>query len=218
MGTFDSSLTRVQPVFTELYNKDMTGKQWLGRLLQLPQQRSASIIPENLGCLDQPPVFELPADPSRLFLKWLLEHPEELSVPDQKVWQKWNEQTRHNREALLRRDNAICNQAITELDRYDRLPARVWWRLEGISRVDCALTTPTTVVFIEGKRTEIGASKAVQWYPHRNQVLRNLECVDYAIWDLVQVLFEIAQTASARAKQETDHQRADATYADGRSY
>ncbi|MCL4553129.1 MAG: hypothetical protein M1305_06220 [Candidatus Marsarchaeota archaeon] len=42
--------------------------------------------------------------------------------------------------------------------------------------------------------------------------------VDFAIWDLVQVLFEIAQTTSARAKQETDHQRADATYADGRSY
>lgn len=42
--------------------------------------------------------------------------------------------------------------------------------------------------------------------------------VDFAIWDLVQVIFEIAQTASAKAEQETDHPKADVADADSISH
>ncbi|MBI4322566.1 MAG: hypothetical protein HY675_29090 [Chloroflexi bacterium] len=172
----DSSLTRVQPVFNELYDKEKTGETWLARLLQLPQHTRTSIIPENLGYLDQPPVFELPADPPRRFLRWLLEHREGLCCPNQGIQKKWSKRTQQKRQALLRGDELVCEEAIAELEGSDRLPGRAWWRLEGVTRVDCAITTPTTAIFVEGKRTEMGASKAVEWYPCRNQVLRNLDC------------------------------------------
>lgn len=42
--------------------------------------------------------------------------------------------------------------------------------------MDCALLTDSTVIFVEGKWTELGPSKDVLWYPGRNQVLRNLDC------------------------------------------
>ena len=42
--------------------------------------------------------------------------------------------------------------------------------------VDCALFTDRCVVFVEGKRTEAGASRDVSWYAGRNQVLRDLDC------------------------------------------
>lgn len=42
--------------------------------------------------------------------------------------------------------------------------------------MDCALFTDDTVIFLEGKRTEMGPSEGIIWYPTRNQVLRNLEC------------------------------------------
>jgi hypothetical protein len=41
--------------------------------------------------------------------------------------------------------------------------------------VDCAIFTSTTIVFVEGKRTERGASRKTSWYPTRNQVIRNLD-------------------------------------------
>ena len=42
--------------------------------------------------------------------------------------------------------------------------------------MDCGFLTPLMVVFFEGKRTEMGPSKSVTWYPCRNQVLRVLDC------------------------------------------
>lgn len=78
--------------------------------------------------------------------------------------------------ALLSGDRAIQAEAIAQLEKRTPLPQRAWWRLEGVTYVDCTLLTDSTVVFVEGKRTEVGPSKGVLWYPGRNQVLRNLDC------------------------------------------
>lgn len=44
-----------------------------------------------------------------------------------------------------------------------------------------SLTRVRAVIFVEDKRTEIGASKRILWYSYRNQVLRNLDCAsEYA--------------------------------------
>ena len=40
--------------------------------------------------------------------------------------------------------------------------------------IDCVLMTPELVVTIEGKRTE-SLSAAIDWYPKRSQLMRNLE-------------------------------------------
>ena len=179
MGKFDSSKTRVQPVFDALYWQDTGGKTWLRRLLQLAERSvgpEPTTIPPDLGQLVAPPQFEFPAHPARAYLEWLINHSEQLTSPPQAEWRKWHARTREKRRALLAGAPDVRAEAIAELRKRRRLPQRTWWRLEGVTRVDCALLTPSTVVFIEGKRTEMGPSKEVLWYRGRNQVLRILGC------------------------------------------
>lgn len=49
-----------------------------------------------------------------------------------------------------------------------------WWAFEGTTSVDCYLETENLILLIEGKRTE-PLSACVNWYPGRNQLVRNLE-------------------------------------------
>jgi hypothetical protein len=48
MGTNNSSKTRVQPIFDQLYAKDKSGMSWLPRLLQLPEAGSRSELPQEV--------------------------------------------------------------------------------------------------------------------------------------------------------------------------
>lgn len=78
-------------------------------------------------------------------------------------------------------DLASFSEAIGAIDDCNKIPVQTWWRLEGVTKVDCALLGEDSVIFIEGKRTELGASRNIAWYSHRNQVLRNLDCAaEYA--------------------------------------
>ena len=43
--------------------------------------------------------------------------------------------------------------------------------------VDCALFFEGVTVFIEGKRTEAHLTGRTEWYEHRHQVVRNLDCL-----------------------------------------
>ena len=49
-----------------------------------------------------------------------------------------------------------------------------WWSFEGTTSVDCFLETENLILLVEGKRTE-PLSTSVNWYPGRNQLVRNLE-------------------------------------------
>jgi hypothetical protein len=179
MGRFDSSLTRVQPVFSALYEMDRSGESWLHQFLEMAARKTGSEpaeIPSTLGHLLVPPCFELLVDPPKPYLRWLIEHPKDLVWPGEKAWSKWVQETQEKRRALREEDPAVQAEALYELETCRCLPRGAWWRFEGITHVDCALLTPSTVIFVEGKRTEMGPSKSVTWYPHRNQVLRVLDC------------------------------------------
>lgn len=179
MGKFDSSLTRVQPAFKALYEMDRSGESWLHQFLEMAARKRGSEpieIPPTLGSLLVPPCFELLVDPPRPYLRWLIEHPKDLVWPGEKAWSKWAQETQEKRRALREEDPAVQAEALYELETCRCLPRGAWWRFEGITHVDCALLTPSTVIFVEGKRTEMGPSKSVTWYPHRNQVLRVLDC------------------------------------------
>ena len=178
MGKFDSSLTRVQPVFEALYLRDASGEAWLRPLLEMARHTAGPApmaIPADVGQLVAPPQFEFAADPPRSLLEWLIRNPGHLDRPSEADWRKWSRRTQTKRDALLSGDAAVQAEALAQLESSFRLPRRAWWRFEGITRVDCALLTPSAVVFVEGKRTEMGPSKGVTWCPHRNQVLRVLD-------------------------------------------
>lgn len=83
MGRFDSSLTRVQPIFKALYDKDASAKSWVGKFLKLGSRAGQCDIPDIIQLTHQP-IFELSADPPKAFLKWLVSNPDRLTYPNYK--------------------------------------------------------------------------------------------------------------------------------------
>ena len=196
MGKFNSSLTRVQPIFEALYETDPSGGSWVKSLLDIATRNdslNSAATEINLGHFLKPPQFKFPVDPPKSYLKWLIEHPEELSSPPATAWRIWDERTQAIRSRFLLGDKEVQSEAISNIERCKSLPKIAWWRLEGVTYVDCALFTDSTAIFIEGKRTEIGPSKEVLWYHQRNQIHRNLDCAAaYAQKKRLQHYFVIA--------------------------
>lgn len=201
MGAFNSSITRVWPVFDCLFHRDAAGAEWLPKLLRLAN--ASACLGESLTCGPGPllpdvtlrerelpaPVrrvlgeasskrlgripnaYEFDVPPSKAFLRWLLEHPAQLTRPDE----NYGEQTRNRREHLLIGDAAVQAEGLRELERCGAAGSRrKWWAFEGFTSVDCLLETETLVLLIEGKRTE-PLSSSTKWFPGRNQLVRNVE-------------------------------------------
>jgi hypothetical protein len=56
------------------------------------------------------------------------------------------------------------------------LPDRAWYILEGPSCPDVFLQTSSTIIVIEGKRTETKPTQMTTWMPMRDQLLRHIDC------------------------------------------
>jgi hypothetical protein len=187
MGKYDSSRTRVQPVFRQLLERDPTGESWLSDLL-----RSASLAGQlGDGVIRDPGVlinegrtrFEYPAPPSDAFLRWLLLHPQWLRWPVKSMNEiEYGEDTQRRRERLLGKfgpgeQTAAQREALAELDKLGASgSARRWWAFEGFTKVDFCIQTDRLVVFVEGKRTE-KLSASNDWFASRSQLVRNLEVI-----------------------------------------
>ena len=203
MGEFNSSITRVWPVFDFLFQHDSTGAAWLTSLLKLGSR--ATLVDQNIHSnpgyllpelgrferalpgplskvLGSPRAtkigrirnaYEVEIPPSATFLRWLLEHPERLTWP--KEGQQFSLSTQEKRARLLAGEPTAREEALKELAKVGAAGSRrKWWAFEGFTSVDCRLETESLLLLIEGKRTEaISDSKA--WFPGRNQVIRNLE-------------------------------------------
>ena len=211
MGTYDSSITRVWPVFRQLFKNDETGVSWLPKVLRVSTKNRgyAEQIAASIGGLDQKLLetrrhtigrsegssseahvecekcFEWKAPPPEAFLRWLIKNPDEMTWPENGD-QGWKPETREWREKLCGRrgpqDRAgamqMADQALTKFGAAGS--DKKWWAFEGFTYVDCYLETDDLVLFIEGKRTERQPSKKTNWYPARNQLIRNLEAAKEA--------------------------------------
>ena len=193
MGVFNSSLTRVQPVFNELLDQWPDGDSWLGELWDMAALTRPGLAlprPADLGTLlpSETPVvhparlgkvYERTVAPPAAFLRWLLENPQKMQVRDAVTFGARNPQTQQWRAKLFSGDHALVKEAQTEglarlskpLGQHGR---RKWWAFEGFSHVDCCLITDQCVLFIEGKRTE-AISPSTMWFQQRSQVWRNVE-------------------------------------------
>jgi hypothetical protein len=204
MGDVNSSVTRVWPVFDTLIASDETGDKWLTQLLSLapmfPHYEVGSLLPDvckfnrelprnlknvlgetrtaRLGHLRS--CFEVDYPPPQLFLQWLINNAGTLSWPstgkgDKNETRHYSASTQSKRVRLRESDQAARAEAHRNLEREKAAGSRrKWWAFEGFTSVDCCLETDKLVVFIEGKRTE-PISSATDWYPKRNQVVRNVE-------------------------------------------
>jgi hypothetical protein len=177
LGKYNSSLTRVQPIFTALSDKDESGATWLDTLLGMGGTHPDATV----GHLVSAPRFEYLVAPPKSLLRWLILNPKEWN----RSWRdaEMSSGVRKDRDALVGGQlNATTALSAIEAAGEDPSEYRGWWCLEGPSHVDCALFTEGAVIFIEGKRTELGPSESTTFMSKRNQVVRNADCArDYAL-------------------------------------
>jgi len=126
--------------------------------------------------------FEKRTHPPARFLRWLVRHPDHMTWPESGKGRRrrFGARTQRLREELFgyHGPEAQNNAMTMALDALESRGAarswRKWWAFEGYTDVDCWLETDQLLLFVEGKRTE-PISESIDFYPHRNQVLRNLE-------------------------------------------
>jgi hypothetical protein len=192
MGKFDSTKTRVTPVFKSLENM---GSPWLGRLLSLPTLGHRDRLSWE-GCSMQAEEIEygtnekpLPA-PFKL-LDWLTGNVQDVTG---KGLDGLSINTRGKRSRLLARDPVVIAEARTLLasDRSDHQ----WFVLEGPSCPDVFISTPDLIVVIEGKRTEPVPTTGTTWMSPRHQMLRHMDCALEAAHDRTVLGFFIVESGT----------------------
>jgi hypothetical protein len=196
VGIRNSSLTRVRPFFKKLIKRDPTGQSWLPAVLALAPNRYSFKFEElltNPGPLETIDLDrECRLKPPAAFLRWLIEHPEQMSWPKKGKErfslriQDWREKlmgitnwVEENEEQIAekrsRNRKAAKQKALTKLAKHGAAGSRrQWWAFEGWTSVDCLLPARNIRIYVEGKRTDVLAP-STNWYPSRNQLARNLE-------------------------------------------
>ena len=177
MGIYDSSRTRVAPVFGRLQCLDPSGRLWLQGLLELANTRKLPSPQAGTSRLRLakwwPKEAKLAAPPG--LLRWLLENAEE--PRSAAAWGR-SPEVMANRRRVVDRDADTLAGALKSLQ--ERRPSRrAWYVLEGPSQPDVFLDTAEAVVVIEGKRTEPDLATSTAWMPVRHQMLRHLD----AAWE-----------------------------------
>ena len=168
-GKYDSSLTRVAPVFERL--KAQSG-EWPRRLLELPEFGSAGSV--STGDMDLTFIegwwgkAERGLRPPVSLLSWLVRHPE--------TWAASPE--RDERRRLLSGDPATVDLALESLRRSEA--DRDWFIFEGRTYPDALIQTPDAIIVVEGKRTESGPTTHTKWMAGRHQIWRHID----AAWEI----------------------------------
>lgn len=174
MGHFNSSKTRVAPLFDALFDRDTTGASWLDTLLARGSRtdviatlpRNQRLVP-NHGRRWGDAEAALPA-PIKL-LEYLVENVDENLVSASRVKGK----TRALRLALARKDEFTVDTALKALRAGGR--GREWFVLEGESRPDALLESDELVLCVEGKRTENKTTTHTSWMRRRSQLVRHMD-------------------------------------------
>jgi hypothetical protein len=177
MGIYDSSRTRVAPVFGRLQCLDPSGRLWLQGLLELANTRRLPSPQAGTSRLRLakwwPKEAKLAAPPG--LLRWLLENAEE--PRSAAAWGR-SPEVMANRRRVVDRDADTLAGALKSLQ--ERRPSsRAWYVLEGPSQPDVFLDSADALVVIEGKRSEPDLATSTAWMPVRHQMLRHLD----AAWE-----------------------------------
>jgi len=168
-GQYDSSKTRVVPVFDQLAVRH---DDWIRTLLSLATYGSGVAVPPDLDLTfvaGNWGVNERGLAPPVALLSWLIRN----LTPPVGATTLNDERTR-----LLARDPKTIAEALQSLKSTNA--NRGWWVFEGPTYPDALIETPSALVVIEGKRTESGPTTATTWMPHRHQMWRHMD----AAWEI----------------------------------
>ena len=171
MGRFDSSRTRVAPVFSWLMARDGGGAGWLSELLAMPElagRRRAPIEAGRIGLARWHPC-EQRLDPPIELLRHLVENPQ--ADPPEGFGTR-SVAIRKRRELLYRGDPATRAAALEELEKGY---VENSWCVRG-SHVGRRLPRDRELDHPRGgKRTEAGPTTKTSWMQVRHQILRNID-------------------------------------------
>lgn len=168
-GQFDSSRTRVAPVFDRLHQRS---DDWLPTLLGLASDPPA---PADLAHLDLRVLAgywgatERGLAPPVALLSWLIRHPTSQLKAQDRI---------PERSRLAAGEPATVELALRHLRSSGE--ASAWYVLEGPTYPDVLLETPDALVVIEGKRTEAGPTLKTKWLDGRHQIWRHID----AAWEI----------------------------------
>jgi len=168
-GKFDSSKTRVRPVFDALWSG---GRDWLPELLALPTGgcADAAIAAGDLTLIQgywEP--NEQCLKPPVALLSWLIRNIASLSRTSF---------DNDSRQRLADGDPATIAEALRLLRTEGA--SRAWYIFEGPTYPDVFLVARDALVVVEGKRTESTTTTDTTWLDGRHQIWRHLD----AAWEI----------------------------------
>ncbi len=181
MRKYDSTKTRVVPVFDHLLNSDCTGTLWLEPLIRLGTRADVATVPQDIGALipDHLPSWgqnECSLSPPLELLEWLVPN----ITKEQVAKSRDKGKTREKRKALACGDPEVLREALRLLQEGKR--GKKWFVLEGESRPDAYLETDTLVLVVEGKRTEPLPTNDTKWMQYSPQLIRHMD----AAWEVAE--------------------------------
>ena len=169
-GKYDSSKTRVRPVFDRLWAR---GRDWLPTLLSLPEFGCGRVLEGNVLDLTLQEGFWEPSEkclnPPVALLSYLIRHPKLLAQKGSDI---------ELRRKLLQGDPNTVQLALGLLR--TEAARRSWYIFEGPTYPDVYLVSHDALVVIEGKRTERGPTVKTEWLVGRHQIWRHLD----AAWEI----------------------------------
>jgi len=171
-GKYDSSKTRVAPLFSALWAK---GRNWLPDLLALPEEGSpdAKSAPGDLtlkeGYWEGHPA-EKCLNPPVSLLSWMIRNAASLRSMAREL---------DGRRQLLAAGDPETVQNALQLLRSEN-ESRGWYIFEGPTCPDAFLIAEDALVVVEGKRTEAGTTVETKWLPGRHQIWRHID----AAWEI----------------------------------
>lgn len=169
-GQYDSSRTRVAPVFHDLMAQ---GSTWPAALLDLAQYGSPDAEPRSGIDFTIQETFwgqrEKSLDPPVALLSWLIRNLRQAAP---------NGKESESRVHLLKGDHRAIGDALRALR--DGSASRGWFIFEGCTFPDAYVVTKDALIVAEGKRTEAGSTTMTKWMPARHQIWRHID----AAWDI----------------------------------
>jgi|HubBroStandDraft_6_1064221.scaffolds.fasta_scaffold00797_11 hypothetical protein len=169
-GKYDSSKTRVRPVFDALWNR---GRNWVPQLLKLPTGgcANAEVASSDLTIIKrywEP--HEKCLNPPVSLLSWLIRNVKSLSPRG----------LEGARQRLPEGDPETIEDALHRLRTDGDSKPRAWYIFEGQTQPDVYLVAHDALVVVEGKRTERTTTTDTSWLSGRHQIWRHID----AAWEI----------------------------------
>jgi len=173
MGKRDSSKTRVQPVFDQLYQNDNTDQTWLPKLVSLPAGGNEIRLPPDCDFRIQERAWgnsEKKLEPPNSLLSWLIRHPR----PPVSGGLSEDPGKAQKRREWIQGSDIRIREALHLLK--NNPSGENWHLFEGPTQPDVFIRTPDLILVLEGKRTERKPTTSTKWMAVRHQMLRHIDC------------------------------------------